>query len=182
MHAKYSRALADSGSSAIEYYFLHSPMHPIPRSAADILASAAPARPARPKRSQKSKVDPFASDPHFSQFSVTETASTSGSTLSSIPVPFPNIPTETDTSVFYVSSSTFEFIPTSTPNTFLKAKGLDSEGKGRDSRIAGSGYLTPCLPLPFNFKPQMYFTYIVAQYHLKQKILNQNFLIENLPL
>ena len=142
-------------------------MHPIPRSAADILALAALARPARPKRSWKPKVDPFASDHCFTQFSVT--ASTSGSTpsSSSIPMPFSNISTETGTSVFYVPSSTLKFISTSTRDTFLKARGLDSEGE--DSRIADSGNLTPCLPLPFKFKPQMCFTYIVAQYHLKQK-------------
>ena len=98
-----------------------------PRSSADILASAS-AKPAPPKKPRKpAKVNPFASDIRFTQFSVTATASTSESTPASVPKPFPNIPTETGTYGPYVLPSTFKFVPTSTPDTFLKARA--EEGK-----------------------------------------------------
>ena len=109
-------------------FCLQAPMHP--RSTADILASA---KPAPPKKSQKpAKVNPLASDTRFTQFSVTATASTS--TPSSAPVPFSNISTETGTSGPYVPPSTFKFIPTSTPDTFLTARGAE------DGHIVDGGY------------------------------------------
>ena len=110
-------------------------MHPIPRSAANILASA---KPAPPKRSQKpAKINPFASDARFSKFSATATASTVTSAPSSTSVPFPYISTEPGTSDPYVPPSTFKFIPTSTPDTFSKASREEGE---EDSHIADSGY------------------------------------------
>ena len=104
-------------------------MHP--RSAADILASARPA----PKRSRKpAQVNPFASDTRFTKFSVTTASiSTSGSAS----VPFPNTSTERSTSGHYVPQSTFNFIPTTTPDTFLTARGEEGE---EDSQIVDSGY------------------------------------------
>jgi hypothetical protein len=99
-----------------------------PRRAADIIASA---KRAPPKKSRKpAKVNPFASDTRFTQFSVAATP-----TPASAPAaPFPKVSTEAGTSGPYVSI--FKFVPTSTPDTFLKAKG--ELGKEVD-QIADSG-------------------------------------------
>jgi hypothetical protein len=108
-------------------------MHPIPRSAADILASA---RSAPPKKSRKpAKVNNFASESRFTQFSASATAS--ASTPSSVPVPFPNISTETNAPFPYIPPSTFKFIPTSTPDTILEVRREEGEELG-DSHIADS--------------------------------------------
>ena len=52
-------------------------------------------------------------------------------------VPFPNTSTERGTSGHYVPQSTFNFIPTTIPDTFLMARGEEGE---EDSQIVDSGY------------------------------------------
>jgi len=111
-------------------------MHPKPRSAADILASA---KSAPPNKSHKpAKLNPLASDPQIF-FDCNGFDSTS--THSSTPVPFLNISTETATGP-YVPPTTFKFIPSSTPDTFLKARGKKRE---EDSDIADSCFFEESL-------------------------------------
>ena len=105
----------------------------LPRSAADILASARPApqRPAPKKPRRAAKVKPSASDKRFIQFSATAIASTS--TPGSAPVPFRNFSTETGTSGPYKPPSTFKFLPASTPETYLKTRREEEDGHIADS-------------------------------------------------
>ena len=123
MHAKNSRAV--DGSFIIA-------MHPTPRRATDILASA---KHAPPKKTRKpAKLNPFAtaSDALFAQFPLTSTGSTS--THSSTPVPFPDISTESGTFGPYVPPSAFKFISASSPDTFFfSSMSLEKEKIESDS-------------------------------------------------
>ena len=126
-------------------------MHPTPRSAADILASA---KPAPPKKTRKpAKPNPFASasDARFAQFPLTSTGSIS--THSSNPVPFPDISTETGAFGPYVPPSAFKFISASSPDTFLRVRG---EEKEEDGHIADSGYFEEFNTMSALF-PQLYY-------------------------